>query len=282
MRCDWESYLKILPIWMREYVDRQGRDTLLELRLRIGSPPELVCRYDSLWMHRDVSADDLCFCINTASRYSPWAATSSSRGYVTAIGGHRVGICGKVISSEGMVKGIREPTSVCIRVARDFDGIAAGLQKVDGSILIIGKPGSGKTTLLKDLIRQKSNTGHGSVCVIDEKCELFDHTGGRNFAGKRTDVYFGCSKAHGIDMALRNMSPQIIVIDEITSREDCNTVLHAGWCGVDIIATAHAASKKDLYSRKVYEPIIISGLFNKLVVMNSDKSWTMERMTNDF
>jgi stage III sporulation protein SpoIIIAA len=50
--------------------------------------------------------------------------------------------------------GIREVTGLCIRVARDFPGIAAGVKALKGSVLILGPPGSGKTTLLRDLIRQ--------------------------------------------------------------------------------------------------------------------------------
>ena len=42
-----------------------------------------------------------------------------------------------------------------------------------GSVLIIGRPGSGKTTLLRDLIRQRSDRVGDTVCVVDERCELF-------------------------------------------------------------------------------------------------------------
>ena len=87
-----------------------------------------------------------------------------------------------------------------------------------------------------------------------------------------------CSKAEGIEMAIRNMNPQVIAVDEITAAEDCNAMLQAGWCGVKLIATAHAGTREDLYKRPLYRPIIQSDLFNLLVIMQPDRSWTAERM----
>ena len=280
MRCDWQSYVNVLPLWMRDYVDKQGRSTLLELRLRIDSPPELITTKGSIWIQKNVERDDLLFCINAASRYSPWTATTVSKGYITAPGGHRLGICGIATIIDQRMTGIRIPTSICFRVAREFSGISNELYHTQGSILIIGKPGSGKTTLLRDLIRQKSDKESGSICVIDEKNELFPlGTNGFSFnRGLHTDVLSGCTKPLGIDIALRNMGPSTIAVDEITAPDDCKALTHAGWCGVTLLATAHAADKIDLMHRDVYKPLLESRLFDLLVIMQSDKSWRMERI----
>ena len=79
-------------------------------------------------------------------------------------------------------------------------------------------------------------------------------------------------------MALRCMGPSTIAVDEITEEEDCNALIRAGWCGIDLIATAHAGSKQDLFGRKIYAPIIQSRLFSTLVILHEDKSWHIERM----
>ena len=173
MRCAWKELLDILPVWLRQSVDRQGRDTLQELRMRRNQPPELITATGSVLLTRVVTGDDLLFCVNTASRYSPWTAGTASQGYITAPGGHRIGLCGEAVIQQGVMTGIRSPTSLCIRVARDFPGIGAQAAGLKGSILILGKPGSGKTTLLRDLIRQISDRGPGSVAVVDERGELF-------------------------------------------------------------------------------------------------------------
>lgn len=280
MRCAWSAYINLLPLWMREPVDRSGREVLLELRLRIGLPPELMTIHGSKWLSRNVVRDDLSFCINAASQYSPWAYDTTSFGYITAPGGHRIGLCGVISGTADRITGIREPTSLCLRVARDFPGISGTLAEEPGSILIIGKPGSGKTTLLRDMIRKKSEHYPGSICVVDEKGEIFPSIG-PSFCfpiGRRTDVMTGCRKTDGIDMVLRNMSPDTIAVDEITAQEDCSALIHAGWCGVKLMATAHAESRKDLYARPIYRPVVDSGVFDTLVILQSDKSWRLERM----
>ena len=88
----------------------------------------------------------------------------------------------------------------------------------------------------------------------------------------------GCGKKEGLDIVLRTMGPETIAVDEITSEADCRGLLHAAWCGVSLIATAHAASKTDLYSRSVYRPLLDARIFDMLVILQKDKSWRVERM----
>ena len=74
------------------------------------------------------------------------------------------------------------------------------------------------------------------------------------------------------------MSPNTIAVDEITATEDCNALINAAWCGVDLLATTHAGSKHDLYNRAVYRPLIENRIFQTLIILHPDKSWTAERM----
>lgn len=280
MKCAWQAYLNLLPHWMRDDVDKYGRDSLQEIRMRIGMKPQMICKNGQFSLSRISVKEDVTFVINAASRYSPWAAGTIARGYITASGGHRVGICGLATASDFKMSGISAPTSVCIRVARDFDGIGQGVSDVLGSILIIGPPGSGKTTLLRDLIRCKSDKGFGNISVVDEREELFPQFNGQAcfYPGKNTDILSGCSKSEGIEAVLRSMNPEYIAVDEITSTDDCDALLHAGWCGVELLATAHACSVDDLKSRPVYKPLIDKKLFTTVIILRRDKSWTQERI----
>lgn len=276
MRCAWKELLSILPVWLRKEIENTGGDNLQEIRLRINAPPELVLSEGTRWAARLASKDDLNQCVNNASRYSPWNAATTAQGYLTAPGGHRIGLCGEAVCRNGMMTGIREVTSLCIRVARDFEGVAKMAANYPGSILILGAPGWGKTTLLRDLIRQLSDKGN-HVAVVDERGELFPKDAGF-LQGKHTDILSGCAKGEGIETVLRAMGPSCIAVDEITAKVDCEALIRAGWCGVRLLATAHAGSVRDFRSREVYRPLAESGLFSTVLVMKPDKSWSRERM----
>ena len=243
--------------------------------MRQSRPVQLICHGRTHWLKNLATCPDLNYIINAASRYSPWTATSISQGYLTAQGGHRIGIGGEVITRDGAIIGIKNATSLCIRVARDFHGIANGMGQVKDSVLILGPPGSGKTTFLRDMIRQVAD--RACVAVVDERDELFP-AAGDFLQGKQMDVLSLCDKPRGIDMALRTLSASYIAMDEITSEADCTALLMAGWCGVSLLATAHAADVHDLYCRPVYRPLVETGLFQTAVVLRPDKSWRLERM----
>ena len=272
MRCAWEELLKILPAWIRSETDQLGKETLQELRLRLGEPPELVLDRNSRWITGKVSPQDLDFCIHAASRYSPWSAETISEGFLTAPGGHRIGLCGTAADWNGRNGGLRRVESLCIRVARDFPGIAGGLD-VKGSLLILGPPGWGKTTLLRDLIRQRSRTE--TVAVVDERGELFPAGITR---GHRMDVLTGERKSRGILRLLRTMGPQCIAVDEITAREDRDALCQAAGCGVSLLATAHGNSLDVFCSRPDNAPLVQSGIFDYGVILNRDWSYRTERM----
>jgi stage III sporulation protein AA len=217
--------------------------------------------------------------VNIATEYSPWTAGTAAYGYVTTLGGHRIGICGEAIIYDGKMRGVRRISSLCIRIARDIPFSCNYPESLCGSVLIIGRPGSGKTTLLRDLIRKRSDSGQ-HITVIDEREELFPRTkSGFGFTtGACTDVLSGCPKSTAMEAVLRCMGPDVIAVDEITAAEDCSALLHAGWCGVSLLATAHAGDKYDLFNRPVYKPILDARIFSSLIILKPDKSWTAERI----
>lgn len=270
MMCAWKEFLSVLPQWIRQDVDRLGKNELQELRLRINAPPELVLEKGSRWISAKVGEQDLAFVVNAASRYSPWAAETAASGYVTAPGGHRIGMCGEAVCHHRTVTGIRKLDSLCIRVARDYPGISDGLPR-DGSVLILGAPGWGKTTLLRDLARAIAE--YETVAVVDERGELFPAGYTR---GKRMDVLTGAPKTEGIDALLRTMGPAFIAVDEITAKSDCEALMRVHGCGVKLLASAHASSGADLRSREIYRTLVDQGVFDHIVILNRDKRWRLE------
>ena len=280
MQCCWQTFINVLPIWMRQEVDRLGKDQMQELRLRVDQPPELVFQNESKWLERFVSQSDIDFCINMASKYSPWTSDGIQKGYITISGGHRIGLCGLCITEGGLIKNYRAVTSVCIRVARQISNISKRLYNLKDSVLIIGPPGVGKTTLMRDLIHQTSIHCFSHIVVVDERGELFPSTQARFVfeRGATTDILCGCSKASGIEIALRTMNPQIIAVDEVTSPEDTAAVINAAWCGVRLFATAHAMDRQDLFKRRQYKNLLDEKIFTTLITLHSDKTWQEDRL----
>ena len=273
MRCAWKELLDILPKWMITDVDALGRSSLQELRLRLDAPPELVSCDSVQRLGRQVSSEDLSYCVNAASRYSPWAAATIAQGFLTVSGGHRIGLCGEAVLKNKEITGIRKVTSLCIRVARDFPGIGSSAAGLRGSMLILGAPGRGKTTLLRDIARQISQKS--TVVVVDERGEIFPSGFVR---GDRMDVLTGVPKAGGVEMVLRTMGPEWIAVDEITAEEDCRSLLQAQGCGVRLLATAHAGSLDEFRVRPIYKALLDNHVFDYLLILHSDRSYGTERI----
>lgn len=275
MICAWKQLLNVLPPELSAQVDSTGRETMQALRLRLGAPPEMVTGSGSVWLKGTVKKEDLNYVVNSASRYSPWCAGTMASGYITAPGGHRIGICGDAVFQPDTPGSFQRITSLCIRTARDYPGVSDKIMDTWKSILIVGAPGWGKTTLLRDLARRIANDR--VVCVVDEREELYPEGIQR---GKRMDVLHGFSKQKGMDMALRTMGPDYIAVDEITAEADCAGLIQAANCGVRLLATAHASGLQDLKQRALYQPLLGKGIFQTVVLLKKDKSYSVERVVS--
>ena len=128
------------------------------------------------------------------------------------------------------------------------------------NLVFIGMPGSGKTTLLRSIARELVRQ-HKILSVIDERRELF----AGNIHGEALDVLAGLPKGQAVQMALRSLSPQVILLDELGGLDEVTALEQGLFSGVDFIATLHAATPEEATMRPQVKYLMERGAVRVLV-----------------
>lgn len=264
---------------------------LQEIRLRCNNPIILIYNGREYYISESegltgninaaviADAKEIRETMEYISNYSMYAFEEElKQGYITVTGGHRVGLCGKVIMEKGSIKTIKYISFINIRLAHEIKGCSEGvlpyLYNEYGvyNTLIISPPMHGKTTLMRDIIRNISNRGI-SIGLADERSEIAASYLGvpQNDVGMRTDVLDAVPKKYGIMMLIRTMSPKIVAVDEIGSESDCNAIMYGVNCGCGFLCTIHGSGILDVIHKSSMKEIIENDVFKRFVVIKNEQ-----------
>ena len=254
--------LLALPFSVRSLI-KNLPNNLTEIRLRCGRPITLLTDKAFILSYRELGE-----CFNIICDYSVYSKQNEIiNGFITLKGGNRAGISGTAIIDNGKITNIRDISSINIRVACERIGCAeAVLNAVDNSdsVLLCGAPKSGKTTILRDIARVKSKDK--TVSLIDSRGELAAVYAGvpQNNVGM-CDILDAYSRGDGFDHAVRCLSPDLIICDEIGNENDAREILRAR-------ESAHCSDLESLRKRSELWKLVQSGIFENVVFLGTGES----------
>jgi len=270
-----------------------------EIRLRADKPVVVVIsgekfflgengltkRLNEAFYSNKTSIEDIIFRASECSIYS--VNEQIKKGFIMTKGGIRIGIGGNLIEEKGVIKTMTNFSSLNIRIPHEIKNCslkAFNSIYCDDTInntLIIAPPGGGKTTFLRDFICQLSERNIAyNVLVLDERGEL--DTGKKGSLGNFTDVISFSRKIVGFENGIRALSPDIIITDELSEKDDIDAILYAVNCGVKVIASMHASGLEDFINKENTKRLIDERVFKKYIVLsNREGPGTLEGIYNE-
>lgn len=283
----YEEVYKMLPDAIKNNVKEfLVLEEVQEIRIKIGKPIIIVLSFQEKILDYIATKDDLRYMISKISNYSLYAFEEEiKQGYITLKGGHRVGLAGECVISKGEVRTIKNISSLNIRICKEIVGASNKVMRLITennrvyNTLIVSPPKCGKTTILRDISRNLSNGMYQinlkgkKVTIVDERSEIAACYNGvpQMNVGIRTDVLDNCLKKSGMIMAIRSLSPEVLICDEIGTDSDLEALNMAFNSGVNIIVTVHGYDIDDIYNRRIFKELIDNCILERVILLSNKK-----------
>lgn len=254
----------------------EDNSKLTEIRIRKNSKVIYVIDGKSVLSNDFISTKDFEDIFMKMCDYSVYSHIHTLvNGYITLKCGARVGVCGTALYNNNELHTIKDVMSLNIRIPRQLLGCSLDVLdrlSLNTSILVVGMPASGKTTLLRDMAYQLSNgykNQYSKVVMVDERNE---------FAGKindeftlslgaNCDVLTGYDKAKGIEIAVKNLSPQYIFCDEISNENELEKICFGFCSGVNFVLSTHIGGINELYKKSIIYQLLTTNQFSNIVLL---------------
>ena len=111
------------------------------------------------------------------------------------------------------------------------------------------------------------------VGIMDERCEIaaMDSSQAQMNVGLLSFVYSDCPKSRAMIMALRSMSPDVIITDEIGGKDDENAIFSLINGGVKIVSSCHGFGIEDVLRRGQIGKLLENKIFERVIVLGRQK-----------
>ena len=119
------------------------------------------------------------------------------------------------------------------------------------------------------------------ICgIVDERGEIAAMYKGvpQNDIGINSDVINNVPKPIGINMLIRSMGPQIIICDEIGSKEDIEAIEMATLSGVKGVFTAHASNIEEIKQNANLNKLIEKKIIQRIVILDAQNKGKIKQV----
>ena len=236
---DLDKLLENLPFFIEENFNNNfNKEKLIEIVIDLGRRPEARFTTGPEYLSQKiVSWQDLDYTIKRISNFSDDNRVGLERTL------HRISC---IRNRQSLINGL-----TC-RVGRAIFGainIIRDLLESEQSILILGKPGIGKTTIIREIARVLSDEMEKIVVVIDTSNEIagdsdIPHSGigrARRLQVSKTELQYQV-----MIEAVENHMPEVIIIDEISTKLETLAACTIAEKGVQLVGTTHGNCLKNL------------------------------------
>jgi stage III sporulation protein SpoIIIAA len=242
------ALLAIVPRWIVAAIEGRNPEDVEEIELDLGRPPRVHFSASNapIILPGEFSREDVQYVLGRVTRFRDDNRTGIDRTL------HRIAC---------IRDRHHEIVGFTFRVGRAIAGAAQPLRdllEASRNILVVGKPGAGKTTVLRGSASILSDQLHRRVIIVDTSNEIGGDGQIPHFAigsARRLQIPLpefnrsaeaGTLQATTILQAVVNHRAETIIVDELGFAADAQIARSIARRGIQLIATAHGASLKDV------------------------------------